>query len=83
MLAEGDPKVVASAFKPGQWNELMVRAIDNHIQIWLNGSLTVEYTESDPGIAKRGIIALQIHSGPPTQAHYTNIRIRENTKPSQ
>jgi len=83
MLAEGDPKVVASAFKPGQWNELMVRAIDNHIQIWLNGSLTVEYTESDPGIAKRGIIALQIHSGTPTQAHYTNLRIRENTKPSQ
>lgn len=83
MLAEGDPKVVASAFKPGQWNELMVRAVDHHIQIWLNGSLTVEFTETDGGIAHRGIIALQIHSGPPTQAHYANLRIREIPKPSK
>jgi len=77
MLAEGDPKVVADALKRGDWNELMVRAIDNHIQIWLNGSLTVEFTETDLEIAKTGVIALQIHSGPPTEAWYRNIRIRE------
>ncbi|MBU6236518.1 MAG: DUF1080 domain-containing protein [Planctomycetes bacterium] len=77
MLAEGDPKVVVAALKNGDWNQLMVRAIDNHIQIWLNGSLTVEFTETDPKIAKSGVIALQIHSGPPTEAWYRNIRIRE------
>jgi hypothetical protein len=77
MLAEGDPKIVAAALKKGDWNQLMVRAIDNHIQIWLNGSLTVEFTETDPKIAKSGVIALQIHSGPPTEAWYRNIRIRE------
>jgi hypothetical protein len=68
---------VATALKNGDWNQLMVRAIDNHIQIWLNGSLTVEFTETDPKIAKSGVIALQIHSGPPTEAWYRNIRIRE------
>ena len=77
MLAEGDPKVVVGALKTGDWNELMVRAVDNHIQIWLNRSLTVEFTETDPKIAKSGVIALQIHSGPPTEAWYRNIRIRE------
>jgi hypothetical protein len=69
-LAEGEPRVVASALKSDQWNELMVRAFDNHIQIWLNGALTVEFTETDSSMAKRGIIALQIHSGPPTEAWY-------------
>jgi hypothetical protein len=83
MLAEGDPKVVATALKEGDWNQLMVRAIDNHIQIWLNGSLTVEFTEADPKIAKSGVIALQIHSGPPTEAWYRNIRIRELPSVSQ
>lgn len=77
MLAEGDPKVVAGALRAGDWNELMVRAIENHIQIWLNGKLTVEYTETDPEIARQGIVALQIHSGPPTEAWYRNVRIRE------
>jgi hypothetical protein len=77
MLAEGDPKVVSAALKKGDWNELMVRAVDKHIQIWLNGALTVEFTETDPKIAKSGVIALQIHSGPPTEAWYRNIRIRE------
>jgi len=77
MLAEGDPKRVAEALKTGDWNEVMVRAVDNHIQIWLNGVLTVEYTETDTDIARRGVIALQIHSGPPTEAWYRNLRIRE------
>jgi hypothetical protein len=80
LLAEGEPRVVASALKSDQWNELMVRAFDNHIQIWLNGALTVEFTETDSSMAKRGIIALQIHSGPPTEAWYRNIRIREIPK---
>jgi hypothetical protein len=80
LLAEGEPRIIASALKSDQWNELMVRAFDNHIQIWLNGSLTVEYTETDLSIAKQGIIALQIHSGPPTEAWYRNIRIREISK---
>jgi hypothetical protein len=76
MLAEGAPQRVAAALKPGDWNKLMVRAIGNHIQIWLNGTLTVEFTETDPAIAREGVIALQIHSGPPTEARYRNIRIR-------
>lgn len=77
MLAEGDPKKLAEALRPGTWNELMVRAIGDHVQIWLNGTLTIEYTETDPNIAREGIIALQIHSGPPTEAWYRHIRLRD------
>lgn len=77
MLIEGDKEVLKSALKPGDWNELRVRAEGKHITTWLNGQMIVKYEEKDDGIASRGIIALQIHSGPPTEALYRNIRIKE------
>jgi hypothetical protein len=76
MLAEGDPSLLPGWLKVDDWNELTVRATGDKIQIWLNGHPTVEYTEQDASIAKTGIIALQIHSGPPTEAWYRNIRIK-------
>ena len=76
MLAEGEPKRLADALHSNDWNELMVRAVGPNIQIWLNGKLTIEYTETDASIAREGIIALQIHSGPPTEAWYRHVRIR-------
>ena len=77
MLAEGDIDKVPSWLKKDDWNELTVKAEGDRIQIWLNGNLTVDYIEKDDKIAKTGIIGLQIHSGPPTEAWYRNIRIRK------
>ena len=48
-----------------------------HIQIFVNGKKTVDYTETDEAIPKFGIIGLQIHSGKPTEAWYRNIRVRQ------
>jgi hypothetical protein len=76
MLAEGDKDKVPTWVKKDDWNELTIRAERDRIQIWLNGNLTVDYTELDPQIAKTGIVGLQIHSGPPTEAWYRNIRIK-------
>lgn len=75
MLAEGPAEKVAAWTKQGDWNELYVKAKGPNIQIFLNGNLTVDYTEMDDSIAREGIIGLQIHSGPPTEALYRNIRI--------
>jgi hypothetical protein len=76
MLAEGDPKLVPTWLKKDDWNDLTVRADKNKIQIMLNGHETVLYQEDDPTIAPSGVIGLQIHSGPPTEAWYRNIRIK-------
>ena len=76
MLAEGDKEKVPAWLQKDDWNELTVRAQGDRIQIWLNGNPTVDYTEMDEKIAKTGVIALQIHSGPPTEAWYRNIRIK-------
>jgi len=76
MLAEGDQSKVPLWLKKDDWNELTIRADKNQIQIFLNGHETVLYQENDPEIAHSGIIGLQIHSGPPTEAWYRNIRIK-------
>ncbi len=76
MLAEPTAEASAKAYKPGEWNAFRIRCEDAHIQIWLNDVLTVDYTESDPAIERDGVIALQIHSGPPAEAHYRKVRLK-------
>jgi Domain of Unknown Function (DUF1080) len=71
------PEVSEKAYKPGEWNAFRIRCEGPRIQIWLNDIQTVDYTEGEPDIAQEGVIALQIHSGPPAEAHYRNVRIRE------
>jgi hypothetical protein len=75
-LAEGDAEKLAMAVKPDDWNDLVVRCRGPRIQIWVNGLQTVDYTEPDKEIQQRGLIGLQIHSGPPAEASYKNIRIK-------
>jgi hypothetical protein len=62
--------------RPGQWNDYRIVCQGARIQLWINGRPTVDYEEADPEISRRGIIALQIHSGPPAEASYRQIRIK-------
>ncbi|GAB5405964.1 MAG: DUF1080 domain-containing protein [Aureliella sp.] len=83
MLAEGPKDKLTAWVKEGDWNELRILAVGDRIQIYLNGHRTIDYTEKEADIPRRGIIGLQIHSGPPTEAWYRNIRIREIDKSSE
>lgn len=76
-LAIGDQDELKKAVKPDGWNHFIIRCAGPHIQITVNGYLAVDYVEKEPGIARSGIIGLQIHSGEPAEASYRNIRIRE------
>ena len=49
----------------------------SHIQLWLNGVKTVDYMETDQGIPRHGIIALQIHGGAYTKVQYRNLVMEE------
>ena len=55
----------------------MIRCEGARIRLWLNGNLTVDYTEEDTGIERSGIIALQIHGGAKAKVYYKDIVIRE------
>ncbi len=74
-LAES-PEKALKAVRRGDWNTLRVIARGDRIQIFLNGVQTVDYTEQDPKIERNGVIALQVHSGPPLEVHYRNIRVK-------
>lgn len=76
-LSHPPEETVSQAFKPGDWNEFLIRAEGKRIQIWLNGVQTVDYLETADNIAEEGIICLQIHSGPPAEARYKDIEIME------
>ena len=76
-LAEPKKETREKALKPGDWNDYRIRAEGAHIQLWLNGVKTVDYTESDQAIPRRGIMALQIHGGAYTKVQYRNLIIEE------
>lgn len=80
ILAAPDKEAVAKIVKLNDWNEYVIRAEGKHIQQWLNGTKTVDYTETDDSVAATGVIALQIHGGPPSEAWYKNISIQELKK---
>lgn len=63
--------------KKEDWNEYVIRAEGPHIQLWVNGTKTVDYKEEDDKIDRSGVIAVQIHGGPPSEASYKEIRIKE------
>lgn len=75
LLAVPDQDELAKVFRPGDWNDYVIRAEGPRIQIWINGYQTVDYTETDPDIALTGIIGLQVHRGPPAEIHYRNFEI--------
>jgi hypothetical protein len=63
--------------KRDDWSEYRIRCEGKRIQLWINGKQTVDYTEPDDKIPQRGKIAVQIHSGGPSEAWYKDIVLTE------
>lgn len=83
VLAKADADELAKVLKRDDWNDYVIRAEGKHIQLWINGLKTVDYTEMAEGIAETGIIGLQIHGGPPSEAWYKDIELRPLGKVAQ
>jgi hypothetical protein len=77
VLAKADMAKVNKVLKRGDWNTYKIRCDGKRIQLWLNGLQTVDYTETDPKIEDYGVIAVQIHAGPPSEAWYKDIVVQE------
>jgi len=76
LLKSPDNPTVAKAYKKDDWNEYEIRAMGENLHLLLNGIPTVTYQESEKDIPRKGIIALQLHGGPPMEVHFKNIRIK-------
>jgi hypothetical protein len=77
VLAKPSEEIRKKALKAGEWNEYRIRAEGTHIRIWLNGTLTVDYTEMEKNIAAKGIIAVQIHGDAKSRVWYKDISLTE------
>jgi hypothetical protein len=77
ILASPKPEEIAKHLKVGDWNEYVIRCEGRRIRLSINGFQTVDYTEEDEKIEQKGLIALQIHGGPPSEAWYKDITIEE------
>ena len=76
-LAAPSEATIGRALRSKGWNDYEVSAIGNRIVLKINGVVTVDYTEEDETIEQTGLIGLQVHSGPPLEARFRNIRIQE------
>jgi hypothetical protein len=77
VLAKPDAKVLQKLVKHDDWNEYTIRCEGPRIRLWLNGTLTVDYTEEDAKIDRTGVIGLQIHGGAKAKVYYKNVTIEE------
>lgn len=75
LLARPDRPTIKKALKPNAWNLYEIRCEGRRIRLSINGVETVDYTEADAKIPTSGLIGLQIHGGPPSEAWYRNITI--------
>ena len=73
----GASEQIQSVIKKEDWNEYVIIARGNHLTHIINGRVTADVT--DDQVSKRaqsGILALQLHAGPPMQVQFKNIRIK-------
>src|ERR1039457_7144151 len=74
----GDAAAIEASIKKGDWNDYVIIAKGNHLQQFVNGKQTIDVVDEDE--AKRamsGVLALQLHAGPPMMAQFKNIRIKK------
>jgi len=77
ILADVKQEEAAKHFDRKGWNEYVITCDGPHIKQELNGFTTVDYTEKSDKGAKEGIIALQLHVGPPMKIWFKDIQIKE------
>jgi len=76
ILAAPDREQLAKVLKPDDWNRYRIHCEGRRIQLWINDLQTVDYTEQDQSLEQTGLIAVQIHGGPPGEAWYRNLQLR-------
>ena len=76
-LAHPQASVIKHIVKTNDWNDYVIRCEGPHIRLWLNGILTVDYTEDEKDIPMSGLIGIQVHGGGKSEASYKDITIEE------
>lgn len=74
-MSKAEQEATQEWVKQGDWNQFQITALGDYIKLELNGHTTVEIR--DPEGARRGVIALQLHTGPGMEVRFKDLEIRE------
>jgi uncharacterized protein (TIGR03067 family) len=75
--AVGDSAAIQATIQTNGWNDYVVIAQGNHLQHFINGRQTVDVRDEQAAqAAASGILALQLHAGPPMKVQFKNLRIK-------
>ena len=74
----GDSAELLKNFKKEDWNQYRIICHGPEITLYVNGVLMCQITDNDANTAaKSGIIALQMHPGPPMKIQFKNLVLKE------
>lgn len=74
----GNADDIQASVHQGDWNDYVIIAKGNHLQQWVNGKQTIDLVdECEAQRALEGILALQLHAGPPMMTQFKDIRIKK------
>lgn len=72
----GDSKEIQKAIKKEDWNDYTIVARGNHFIHKINGVTTVDVTDEDDARVASGLLALQLHAGPPMTVQFKDIELK-------
>jgi hypothetical protein len=72
----GDAAELQKSIRTNDWNEYVIEAVGPRMRHIINGKLMSDTTDLDVDKAeKEGVLALQVHTGPPMTVRFRNIRL--------
>ncbi len=75
---EGDKDAALINYKQGEWADYRIRFVANKLEVWLNSVQTaVVLDEQEAERESSGILALQLHSGPPMTVQFKDIVLKK------
>ena len=78
MMKAAPREVVARVLKKDDFNDYYIKCVGKHVTIKLNGETTVD--QDFPKLPDTGIIAWQIHAGPPMEVSFKDIKFKDLSK---
>lgn len=76
-LATKKELLAAAYYRPRDWNDYLISAKGSHLEHFVNGRKIIDVTDHDPkSRALDGLLALQIHVGPPMLVEFKDILLQ-------
>lgn len=71
-----DNEAFLKSLKKEDWNDYTIIAKGNKLQHIINGTKTIDVTDNDKRQVAKGILAFQLHAGPPMKVQFKDVKLK-------